>query len=214
MRHETTARPRPFFWNVATIAKLLWCHQSAIFKMRKETPTIKSAIKEVMKVPNWRVSIPRRTGRPARSVRSADHFDGTLDDEERHARNYPTERRVFKWRNSLILAQPDGLTSRLAYEFKSCAKEFWVKFEKPVARLQVQIYGYLFGRPKVRYDIWLREEQEMISATEKTDRAYVEEQMEKWGRLVAGGMRPWPPKAIKCSSCDFLAECRISPSTP
>lgn len=160
-------------------------------------------------MPEGGVKIPKES----LGIRSAtaSRFDEALDDAVEYGRNLPTKKDVFKWRYNIILAMPDGLTPTLAYEFKSIAKEFWVQFQRPVARLQAHLYGYFFERPTVQYDLWLRQERRLISEKEKTDRHFVEERLGIFEKLVTRKLKPKPPASLKCSSCDFADICKIRP---
>lgn len=197
------------YWNVHSIAKQLWCHQEALFKLKRNQPEIIGEISKLLELPEGGVTFPSL----AVAIRdeAASAFDEALDDAIEYGRQLPTQMDVFKWRNNIILAMPDGLTSKLAYEFKSIAKEFWVQFQRPVARLQAHLYGYFFGRPTVQYDLWLRQERRLISEKEKTDRRFVEERLEIFENLVTKKVKPKPPASLKCSSCDFSLICKIRP---
>jgi hypothetical protein len=53
---------------------------------------------------------------------------------------------------------PDGLTEDFAYEYKTTRSRSLLRFMKPVAFAQADLYGYFFRRPKKRVQILVVEE--------------------------------------------------------
>jgi hypothetical protein len=124
------------------------------------------------------------------------------------AEKYHTIRWHFPWGRYSVGGVPDGLTEDFVYEYKT-TRRFWLGFNRPVALAQADLYGYFFRRPKKRVQIQVVEENVTETYEEAVNAARAEETLAAFARVDAGEPAR-PPKAIKCSTCDFRATCPIS----
>ncbi len=130
------------------------------------------------------------------------------------ARNYPTIQWNFPWRKYAIIGRPDGVTSRLVYEFKTTgfSQDAALSFVKPIASTQADLYGYFFQRKFKLVEIFFEKESAVESWQELVKKSNAEIVLKKFLETDRGRL-PKPPKRFKCSACDadIKARCPIRP---
>lgn len=128
---------------------------------------------------------------------------------ELRAEQYPTIRWHFPWGRYSVVGLPDGLTDAFAYEYKSTKSRFLVSFVKPVAHAQADLYARFSNRPNKRVQVYVMEEKVTETFEVPADPARAEDTFAAFARVDAGEPAH-PPKAWKCSKCDFRAACPMS----
>ncbi len=126
------------------------------------------------------------------------------------AKNLPTLRYHFRFRDYIIEAVPDGIATDYCYEFKTTATGFLFRYAKPVAIAQAILYSYFFNRKKYEVEIYIRDKGEIKTIDGELNRAEVEGMLDRMDALLKGILEPIPPKRFKCRNCEFLKDCSIS----
>lgn len=129
--------------------------------------------------------------------------------QQLRAEKYPTFRWHFPWGRYSVDGVPDGIGDDFVYEYKTTRARFMLRFMKPVAFAQTDLYGYFFRRPKKRVQIYIVEENVTETWEEPIDVANAERTLSDFARVDAGEPAR-PPVAWKCHKCDFRATCPIS----
>ena len=127
-----------------------------------------------------------------------------------YAKRYPTIRWNFVWDKYVVVGMPDGITSEFVYEFKSTRNRFLMKFLKPVAFTQADLYGYFFKRSKKLVQIFVIEDGKTETWDTMVDTKRAVDTLIKFKKMELGILPP-APKAWKCKSCEFAAYCALSP---
>lgn len=123
------------------------------------------------------------------------------------AERYPMVRWAFRWRDFMVTGVPDGITDEFVYEFKTVGNKFLLYFVRPVAFIQADLYGYFFGRPKKRVQIFIRNTGEVKTWIEPVDAARAEETLQSlWNAVRRGSPTPMP-REWKCRKCEYKEEC-------
>lgn len=123
------------------------------------------------------------------------------------AERYPTIRWAFRWRDFMVTGVPDGITDEFVYEFKTVENKFLLYFVRPVAFIQADLYGYFFGRPRKKVQIFIRNTGEIKTWIEPVDAARAEETLQSlWSAVRRGSPTP-KPKEWKCRKCEYRERC-------
>lgn len=199
--NKETVHPNP-----TTDAKATWTYEDSVDKQGNRTRLINPNLpeqgiefyREMAKKEGVRIISPE--DRPLRRGEIV---------EASQAEKYPTIRWNFPWSQYTVIGAPDGITTEYAYEFKTTQNRFMLKFVKPVALAQADLYGYFFHRPNKRVQIHLVEEDVTETYDEPVSAPKAEQTLTAFTR-VESGMSARPPKAWKCNKCDFRATCPIS----
>jgi len=122
---------------------------------------------------------------------------------------YPSIRWNFPWKDYIVVGVPDGITDTFVYEFKTTGKYGFLRFVRPVAFAQADLYGYFFRRGKKRVQIYVRERDEVFTWMEKVDTANAIKTLQNFREIDKEGKDPPPPRAWKCRSCEFREGCMV-----
>ena len=122
---------------------------------------------------------------------------------------YPSIRWNFPWKDYVVVGIPDGITDTFVYEFKTTGKYGFLRFVRPVAFAQADLYGYFFRRDKKRVQIYVREKNKVFTWMEKVDTANAIKTLQSFRDIDKEGKDPPPPRAWKCKPCKFREECRV-----
>jgi hypothetical protein len=122
---------------------------------------------------------------------------------------HPTIRWHFSWGRYSVGGVPDGLEKDCVYEYKTTGSRFLIRFMKPVAFAQADLYGYFFHQPKKRVQILVVEENVTETFEEAVNGTRAEETLAAFARVDAGEPAR-PPIQWKCRKCEFRATCPIS----
>lgn len=125
------------------------------------------------------------------------------------AERYPTIRWNFSWKRYVVVGVPDGIGKDLVYEYKTTATRFLLRFMKPVAMAQADLYGHFLRRPKKRVQVLVVDENVTETYEEKVSASHAEDTLSDFARVDAGEPAR-PPKPWKCRKCEFRATCPIS----
>jgi hypothetical protein len=154
-----------------------------------------------------------RTEAAAKGVRVADLEEFPLHRgrllETAKAERYPSIRWNFEWGKYVAVGIPDGITDRWVYEFKTTRDKGLMRFIKPVALTQADLYGYFFQRAIKRVQIHVTPIGKTETWQSDVDPAAAQEILKKFAEVDAGEM-PRPPKPWKCNKCEYSAECPIA----
>lgn len=132
-----------------------------------------------------------------------------IKDELLKAEKYPTIRWAFRWRDFMVCGVPDGITDNFVYEFKRTVSKFLLRYVKPVAFAQADLYGYFFGRPKKKVQILIKETNEIKTWIEQIDEEMAELTLEKFREVVRQNRAPEPPASWKCKRCEYREHCAM-----
>jgi len=122
---------------------------------------------------------------------------------------YPSIRWNFPWKDYVVVGIPDGITDTFVYELKTTGKYGFLRFVRPVAFAQADLYGYFFKRGEKRVQIYVREKDEVLTWMEKVDTANAIKTLQNFREIDKEGKDPPPPRAWKCKPCKFREECRV-----
>lgn len=125
------------------------------------------------------------------------------------AERYPTIRWNFPWKDYVVVGVPDGITDSFVYEFKSTRSNYLLRFIRPVAFTQADLYGYFFRRGTKRVQIHVQERDDVLTWVENVDANNAEDVLQKFRRLEEEGEEPLPPKEWKCRKCKFKEICPL-----
>ena len=150
--------------------------------------------------------------RPARPLAPPPQLHG-LDPIERGraleahlAERHPTIRWNFAWENYVVVGVPDGITEDFVYEFKTTASRFLLRYIKPVAFAQADLYGYFFGRRRKRVQVYIEEENRIETWDEPVNLANALGTLRLFKE--ADETQPPPPtEKWKCKRCKFREKC-------
>ncbi len=106
--------------------------------------------------------------------------------ERMRAERYPTIRWNFCWDKYVVVGVPDGIGKDLVYEYKTTATRFLLRFMKPVAMAQADLYGHFFRRPKKRVQVLVVDENVMETYEEKVSSSHAKETLSDFARVNAG----------------------------
>jgi hypothetical protein len=124
------------------------------------------------------------------------------------AERYPTIRWNFAWEGYAVIGVPDGITDKFVYEFKTTGSRFLMRFAKPVAFTQADLYGYFFKRDRKRVQIYIKEKDTIETWEEEVNKTAAIKVLENF-KSVDGGWTPPPPKTWKCKRCEFKSVCKL-----
>ena len=127
--------------------------------------------------------------------------------ELERAEKYSTIRWAFDWEDFKVVGVPDGITDEFVYEFKTTRNNFLLRFVKPVAFAQADLYGYFFKRLKKRVQILIRETGEVKTWVEPVSTDNAEATLRSLREAVRGSQAPRAPKPWKCRACEFREKC-------
>lgn len=69
-----------------------------------------------------------------------------------------TTRWNFEWGKYVVVGVPDGLKQSFVYELKTAGKRYFLPESQAQAFAQADLYGYFYGRPTKRVQIFVRED--------------------------------------------------------
>ncbi|MEW6578537.1 MAG: hypothetical protein AB1435_05005 [Chloroflexota bacterium] len=138
-----------------------------------------------------------------------DPFQRGVSDQALHAEKHLSIRWNFRWGRYSVVGMPDGITEEFVYEYKNTRNRYLLRYAKPVALAQADLYGYFFQRPKKRVQIRITEEDKIETYEELIDIGRAEETLAAFAQ-VDEGKPARPPVPWKCRCCEFRAECPIS----
>lgn len=129
--------------------------------------------------------------------------------QELRAEQYPKIRWNFLWDKYIAIGVADGIRDDFVYEYKSTGIRFLLRFVKPVAFAQADLYGYFFHRLKKRVQIHIDKENVTETWEQPVDVGNAERTLADFARVDAGGSAR-APVAWKCQKCEFRSTCPIS----
>lgn len=121
----------------------------------------------------------------------------------------PRIRWHFTLERYVVVAEPDGLSRTEVFETKSPRSDYLARYQRPIADLQADIYGYLFGRRTKLLGEAIGNGP--LSITERpvaAERAVAA--VRSFARVDAGWVPPPPNEVWKCRNCEVQAGCPIS----
>ena len=121
---------------------------------------------------------------------------------------YPSIRWNFPWQDYIVVGVPAGITGAFVYEFKTTRK-YLLRFMRPVAFAQADLYGYFFRRNKKRVQIYIREEDRVLTWMEKVNTNNAIKTLQNFREIDKEGKIPIPPKAWKCKACKYKKDCIV-----
>ena len=130
-------------------------------------------------------------------------FRGGID-EYKHARFHTRTMGLFRTPALTVVAVPDALEEDFAYEFKSSNL---VRFMRPVARTQANLYAYIFQKSRWVVDIYVPRQDKTYTYEQEVDIKSAKDDLEKFTNLIFERMEPWPCKEWKCKSCEHMVHC-------
>lgn len=135
--------------------------------------------------------------------------------EMQHAERHPTIRWHFSWNRYVIVCEPDGIARQFVYEFKHTGKRRNVPERKRAALAQAGLYARCFGRPHVRVQVHV-EEDNSIQTFDQADQPALALGVLQTLETVDRGSLPAPPTSWKCSRCpeQYRTACRIRTDLP
>jgi hypothetical protein len=128
--------------------------------------------------------------------------------ESERAERYPTIRWHFRWNRYSVATVPDGLTDSYAYEYKTTSTRFLLKFTKPLALAQADLYAFFFRRLRKRVQILVIDEDATETYEEPVDVGQAEYTLAAFARVDDGTLARAPAE-WKCKRCDFRETCPI-----
>jgi len=148
---------------------------------------------------------------PLEVIKEIKHLPPGIQSEilECYMEMYPTIRWNFDWEDYIIVGVPDGITDRFVYEYKTVGNEWLLKWVKPVAMVQADIYGNFFRRREKRVQIMNREDGKIHTWHEEVDREAALDALRRFREVEKGERKAVPPKEWKCKRCEFRSICTI-----
>ncbi|MEM0023818.1 hypothetical protein [Thermofilum sp.] len=123
------------------------------------------------------------------------------------AEKYASIRWNFSWEDYVVVGVPDGITDEFVYEFKTTRDRFLLNYVKWPALTQGDLYGYFFRRGKKRVQIYVVDEDEILTWHGEVDRANAEDTLKAFKDVDEN--REFPlPKKWKCKSCEYRGQCQ------
>ncbi|MCL4258225.1 MAG: hypothetical protein KJZ53_06835 [Anaerolineales bacterium] len=138
-------------------------------------------------------------------------FEAGVRGEVEHAEKYDEALGRFNYMDHIVIAAPDGLADEFAYEFKMVGNDFWMKFEKPVAITQANLYAYFFDKPQIRVQLRNRQTSQTTTIQQAMDKTKATNDLKKAMDLLNAKLAPVAPHKQKCPKCDYLSKCPIAP---
>lgn len=121
---------------------------------------------------------------------------------------YPTIRWYFKWGKYVVIAEPDGLTNELVYEFKTTKNMRTYSEIFKVAEAQADIYGYFFRRKRKKIQTYVLSENKLLTVSKDVNKDYAEETLTSFLKLDKYRKFPKPEK-WKCRICELRNKCPV-----
>jgi len=128
---------------------------------------------------------------------------------ECYKERYPTVRWNFDWEDYVVIGVPDGITDRFVYEYKTTGNMWLLRWMKPVAMTQADLYGYFFKRKEKRVQIMTRDDGTIHTWHEKVDTSSALDALKRFKEVERGARKPIPPARWKCRLCEFKERCEI-----
>lgn len=128
---------------------------------------------------------------------------------ELYKERYPTIRWNFDYEDYIVIGVPDGITNEFVYEYKTTGNNWLLKWIKPVAMIQADIYGYFFRRKYKRIQIMTRNNGIIYTWYEKVDEKSALETLRRFTEVEKGIRIGNPPARWKCSKCEYKETCKI-----
>lgn len=126
------------------------------------------------------------------------------------AEDYPTMSWGTEWQDFLLVGEPDGITEKFVYEFKTTT---FVPRMKSIAFVQADLYGLIFNREKKRIQIHSVEDHEMHTWDENVDIDKAQFTLRAF-KSIFDGEPAIPPKEWKCKQCKYLKICPLKRNAP
>ena len=126
-----------------------------------------------------------------------------------YGEKHKTTMKPFTFKKLKLLAEPDGISSKYCYEFKTTKSRYYFYYQRPVAINQALLYSYFFKKPYYKVQFYIRENNSIETIFEKTDRKEAERLLIQAEQLAFGKLKPIPPKPFKCKTCGFREGCKI-----
>ncbi len=120
---------------------------------------------------------------------------------------YPTIRWNFEWRDYVVVGIPDGITEEFVYEFKTTKSNFLFRYIERVALTQADLYGYFFKRDKKRVQVYVIQQDSVLSFDGQVDVSRAEETLDKFQQADTDLDSAIYPIDWKCNSCEFRELC-------
>ncbi len=121
----------------------------------------------------------------------------------------PRVRWHFPVENYVVIAAPDGLSLNEVLETKSSGSTYLAQVQRPLAELQGDIYGYLFGR-RVKLLGQTIGDGPITVDHRPVVAARAREAVRTFGRIDSGEVPRPPSESWKCRRCEVEVGCPIS----
>jgi len=119
---------------------------------------------------------------------------------------YPTVRWNFEWNKYVIVAEPDGLTEDIVYEFKTTKNMRTYGEIFKAAEAQADIYGYFFRRKRKKIQTYILSENKLLTINENINKGHAEETLASF--LKIDKCREFlKPEKWKCKICELRNKC-------
>lgn len=125
------------------------------------------------------------------------------------AEKYPTIRWNFEWGKYVLVGVPDGITDKFVYEFKTTRNTGLLRYIKPVAHNQADLYGFFFKRGEKKIQIYIVDSDRIETWQDRINKSQAEAILEKFSRVDTGEL-PLQPKNWKCKHCEFKPKCPLN----
>ena len=129
--------------------------------------------------------------------------------EQEHGERHFKMRWSFPWRRYVIVGEPDGLTGRYVYEFKSTSQRRYADSRREIGRAQADLYGKLFRRATKRVHLFVREDDGSVVFEEPVDEERADQLLDTFEQLDRGALHLERPEPWKCRICDFERSCPL-----
>lgn len=130
--------------------------------------------------------------------------------EIKYAEKHPTIKKLFKWKDYIVIAVPDGISKNFCYEFKSAYDKLRFAYTKPVAIAQANLYSYFYEKDRIKVQIYNIQDDFIETMYRKANREQALTLLKTMDALLKDKTKPIPPKKFKCKSCEFNKRCKIA----
>lgn len=234
-RRRGLADTKLVFIGVRNLARMAWCPMQAVRESRMSEVSLFGTyledrldlaleMKRMYSLPkdqrHWlelaAAEVPLATVEPLWVPNMPDRFDDFPEYWEIFAgeRSWvepdaPTMRWHFAVEGYVVIGEPDGLSRSEVLEAKSSRNEYLAGHQRPVAKLQADLYGFLFDRPtKILCETVGDGPLLFDESPVQRDKAI--ECLRKFARIESGWVPAAPIDAWKCRRCEVEAGCPIS----
>jgi len=130
---------------------------------------------------------------------------------EHFRERYPTIRWNFDWNDYVVVGVPDGIAREFVYEFKTTRDRGLLRWVRPSAFAQGDLYGYFFKRKTKRIQIMTRNNANIYTWHVGVDKRSALDCLKRLRDVEKGERSPVPPASWKCEICRFKNRCSIFP---